>query len=127
MTTPHQTPTELVAVFLERNGRDEFRFVPTCSGCGKLVLDLSQANVAVVGGTAARPEPVGAHNGAKVFRLNGRAHVFCWPCDREHGHNVPWSAATLVFRDRDDAAQQRLNPPFRSVTKRRVVEAGATR
>jgi hypothetical protein len=112
-------PTELVAVYLERNGRDELRFVPTCSGCGELVLDFTEANVAVVDGTGAT-KPTGTYKGAKVTRIEGRPHVFCWPCDSKHGGNVPWVNAALVFRDRDDAAQQRLNPPFRSITKRRV-------
>src|ERR1700676_4174159 len=79
MTASQQNPPELVPVILERrNGRDELRFVPTCRGCGKFVLDISQANVAVVGGTGARPEPVGTYKGTKVFRLEGRAFLFCW-------------------------------------------------
>jgi hypothetical protein len=121
MTTSHQNPTELVAVFLKRrNGRDELRFVPVCYGCGEPVLDVTEANVAVVGGTGARPESVGTYKGAKVSRLYGRAFVFCWPCDRKAGHNVPWTAAAFTFRDRDDAAQQRQNPPFHSVTARQA-------
>jgi hypothetical protein len=126
----HSTPrpTELVAIFVERNGRDELRFVPTCYGCGKPVLDITQANVAVVGGSAARPKPIGTHKGAKVSRLDGRARVCCWSCDREQKtNNVPWVYAALVFRDRDDAAQQPLNPPFHSVTARRTVAGRVTR
>jgi hypothetical protein len=116
MTTSQQSPTELVPLILERrNGRDELRFVPICRGCGKFVLDISQANVAVVGGSGARPEPVGTYKGAKVFRLEGRAYVFCWECDAKE-NNVPWSYAALTFRNRDDFAQQRLVPGFRSVT-----------
>ena len=112
-------PMELVAVYLERNGRDELRFVPTCSGCGELVLDVTEANVAVVGGNGSCLDLEGTHKGAKVIRIDGRPHVFCWPCDSKHGGNVPWVNAALVFRDRDDAAQQRLNPTFRSVARRK--------
>ena len=115
-------PCDLVAVLVERNGRDELRFVPTCSSCGEPVLSLAEANVAVVGVTAARPKAIGTHRGAKVSRLDGRACVFCWACDRksEEAH-VPWVNAALVFRDRDDAAQQPLNPPFHSVTAPRAT------
>ena len=49
--SPSPAPTELVAIVLERNGKDEMRFVPTCAGCGELILDPTTANVAVVIGT----------------------------------------------------------------------------
>jgi hypothetical protein len=115
------SPTELAPIFLKkRSGRDEIRFVPVCAGCGELIIDITKANVAVVGGTAARPQPVGTHKGATVSRLDGRAFVFCWDCDRvQSGNNVPWDAAALIFRNRDDAAQQPLTPTFHSVTARR--------
>ena len=121
MTSPATAPTELVAVFLKRNGRDELRFVPTCAECGERVLDLTEANVAVVGWTAARPKAVGTHAGAKASRLDGRAFVFCWPCDRKHNGNLPWSNSALVFRNRDDASQQPLDPPFHSITARKAA------
>jgi hypothetical protein len=111
---------KLVAVILERGGRDEIRFVPLCAGCDKLVLDLTQANVAVVGHRYDGMTPAGIHRGAKVSRLGGFAQVFCWECDgKEKTNNVPWSNAALTFRDCDDAAQQRLSPTFRCATKRR--------
>jgi hypothetical protein len=54
------------------------RFVPLCAGCDKLLLDLTQANVAVVGHRYDGMTPAGIHHGAKVSRLGGFAQVFCW-------------------------------------------------
>jgi hypothetical protein len=119
---------KLVAVILERSGRDEMRFVPCCAGCDKLLLDLTQANVAVVGHTYNGMTPAGTHNGAKVSRLGGQAQVFCWECDgKQETNNIPWSNAALTFRDHDDPAQQRLSPTFRCVTKRKPLAAGTLR
>jgi hypothetical protein len=118
---PPQNPTELIPLLLERNGKDELRFVASCKGCGAPVLDPTEANVAVVGGTAARPKPIGTHFGAKVSRLSGRAFVYCWSCDgKEQGNRVPWDNSAQTFRDRNDAAQQRQAPPFRSASTRRA-------
>ena len=93
-------PTELIAVLVKpESGREELRFVPTCRGCGKPVLDFTAANVAVVGGTSEPPSPLGTFNGARVSRLDGRAFVFCWNCDREQDtDNVPWQNAAATFR-----------------------------
>jgi hypothetical protein len=109
--------SELVPVLLEQNGKDELRFVPSCAGCGELIHDLTEANVAVVGGSSARPKPAGTYRGAKLFRLDGIANVFCWECDSKTHGNLPWVNAAAVFRNHDDAAQQRLEPTFRSVTR----------
>ena len=100
------------------------RFVPCCAGCDKLLLDLTQANVAVVGHNFDGMTPAGTHNGAKVSRLGGQAAIFCWECDRkQETNNVPWSNAALTFLDHDDPAQQRLHPTFRCATKRKVAVA----
>lgn len=118
--SPQPPSVKLVAVILERGGRDEMRFVPLCADRDKLVLDLTEANVAVVGHRYDGMIPAGIHRGAKVSRLGGFAQVFCWECDRkQETNNVPWSNAVLTFRDCDDPAQQRLNPSFRCVTKRK--------
>jgi hypothetical protein len=126
--SPQPPSVKLVAVILERGGRDEMRFVPLCADCDKLVLDLTQANVAVVGHRYDGMTPAGIHHGAKVSRLGGFAQVFCWECDRKQEmNNIPWSNAALTFRDCDDPAQQRLSPTFRCVTKRKPVAAGTLR
>jgi hypothetical protein len=111
--------TELVAVILEHpDGRDEIRFVPTCAGCGILVLDPTIANTAVVEGDG-ELKAAGTHLGARVSRLEGTAVVFCWACDeKQERNNVPWANAANTFRDRNDAAQQRLEPVFRSASTR---------
>jgi hypothetical protein len=114
--------TELVAVILERNGKDEMRFLPTCAGCGELILDPTTANVAVVTGTGSGKltKTNARHLGARVSRIDGRASVFWWPCDEQQGNNIPWGNAALTFRDCNDSAQQRLEPSFRSVSTRRA-------
>jgi hypothetical protein len=113
--------SELVAVFLERNGKDEFRFVPPCDGCGVLIHDLTQANVAVIKGSGSgKLVDSGTYGGAKVSRIDGHAAIFCWDCDSKRHGNVPWLNAALVFRDRNDPAQQKLEPGFRSVSTRRA-------
>jgi hypothetical protein len=118
-------PTELVAVLLVRNGRDEIRFVPTCAGCGEIILDPTTANVAVTR-SATKPggwkqTPIGTHFGARVSRIEGSAFVYCWTCDaKQETNNVPWGNAAEFFRDRNDPAQQKLEPGFRSVSTRRA-------
>ena len=118
--TTHRNSTALIPLLFEREGHDELRYVPTCHDCGKPVLDITKANVAVVGWPKWRSQHIGKHNGATVSRLAGTARVFHWECERKrHESNYSWAYAGLTFRDRDDAAQQLLNPTFRSITKRR--------
>jgi hypothetical protein len=113
--------SELVAVFLKKNGKDEFRFVASCDGCGVLIHDPTHANVAVIQGSGSgKLVKCGTYGGATVSRLDGRAGIYCWACDRKRNGNIPWLNAALVFRDRNDPAQQKLDPPFRSVSKRRA-------
>jgi hypothetical protein len=118
--------TELVAVLLVRNGRDEIRFAPTCAGCGEIILDPTTANIAVARPGSPKPggwkeTPIGTHFGARVSRIEGPAFVYCWSCDeKQESNNVPWSNAAEIFRDRNDPAQQKLAPGFRSVSTRRA-------
>jgi hypothetical protein len=107
---------KFVAVVLERGGRDEMRFSPLCADCEKIVHDVTEANLAVVGEGNFEMTPVGTYRGAKVSRIGGYAQVFCWECDRKRD-NVPWSNAAETLRNHDDPAQQRLTPGFRCVTK----------
>lgn len=118
MTTPQQNPTELVAIFLKgNNGREELRFLPTCSGCGKIVLNIAEANVAVAGVAPARLRRIGTHRGTGIFRESGRAFVFCWKCDgKQTSHNVPWLNALSTFRGLDEP--QRSPELVRKVTPR---------
>jgi hypothetical protein len=114
---------KFVAVVLERRGVDEMRFAPLCAGCGKIILNLPEANIAVVRHRYSGMTPTGVHNGAKVSRLGGFAQVFCWECDgKQEANNIPWVNAANVFRDHDDPAQQRLSPGFRAATKRKRPE-----
>jgi hypothetical protein len=65
--------SELVAVFLKKNGKDEFRFVPPCDDCGVLIHDLTRANVAVIQGSGSgKLFECGTHGGATVSRPNRR-------------------------------------------------------
>jgi uncharacterized UBP type Zn finger protein len=115
---PQPPSVKFVAVVLERGGRDEMRVVPLCARCGELVLDVTQANIAVSGHRYDGMTPAGKYLGAKVSRLNGYAEIFCWACDRkEAANNVPWSNLAETLRNHDDPAQQRLAPGFRCVTK----------
>ena len=63
--------------------------------------------MAVVGG-GTRQELIGKHNGKNVYRLDGRAFVFCWQCDREQlEHNVPWENAAATFCSREERPAKR--------------------
>jgi hypothetical protein len=119
--TPQQSPAvQLVPVILERDGTDELRFVPRCHGCGELLFDVTHANVAVLrGDNDEHPlKKIGTYCRATVSIFEGaNAAIFCWECDRKM-NNVPWENAALVLRDRNDAAQMRTVPYFRSVTAR---------
>lgn len=112
---PQPPSVRFVGLFLERGGRDEFRISPLCADCGKIIHDVAEANVAVVGDDNFKMTPVGTYLGAKVTRVGGYAQVFCWACDKKR-NNVPWTNAAQVFRDRDDPAHQR---GLRRVTKRK--------
>jgi hypothetical protein len=120
--TPQQSPAvELVPVILEMDGTDELRFVPRCHGCGELLFDVTHANVAVLrSGTEHPLKKIGTYRRATVSIFDGaNAVIFCWECDRkQEANNVPWENAALVLRDRNDAAQARAVPSFRSVTAR---------
>ena len=115
-----QSPAvELVPVILEMDGTDELRFVPRCHGCGELLFDVTHANVAVLrSGTEHPLKKIGTYRRATVSIFDGaNAVIFCWECDRkQEANNVPWENAALVLRDRNDAAQTRVAPGFRSVT-----------
>jgi hypothetical protein len=111
---------KFIAVILERRGRDEMRFVALCAGCEAPLLDVTQANIAIVGHRYDGMTPAGTHLGAKVSRLGGYAQIFCWECDaKQEANNIPWANAALTFRDCDDVAQQRLKPTLRGATKRK--------
>jgi hypothetical protein len=111
--------TELFPVLVESKGgrRQQLRFVASCHGCGTLILDPSEANVAVVDDSDAPPAPIKTDGDATVSLLPGRAYVYCWDCDREQEqNNVPWQNAAQTFRD---PAQQTLEPTFQSASTRR--------
>jgi hypothetical protein len=111
--------TELIPVLVKFKGgrRQQLRFIASCHGCGTLILDPSEANVAVVGDSDVPSTPIKTDSGVKISRLPGRAFVFCWDCDREQEQNyVPWQNAAQTFRD---PAQQTLEPTFQSASTRR--------
>jgi len=100
-------PTELVPLMVKGRRRLEYRFAPVCHGCGQPILNINEANVAVVGG-GSRDKLIGKHNGKSVYRIDGRAFVFCWPCDRaQEENNVPWEYAAATFRSRDERPARR--------------------
>jgi hypothetical protein len=99
--TTHQElkPVEFVAVLFRPKGRrrEEFHFLPRCSGCGKIIFDVAEANFCVVEGSLRRLKRTG-YEGTEV---TNRAALFCWECDREHSH-VPWLNALAVLRALDE-------------------------
>jgi hypothetical protein len=120
--TPSQDlkPTELIPILVKPRGapRQQLRFFPTCCGCGKIVFNLAEANIAVVGASHHRLRRVGTHEGAALYtESNGHAFVFCWNCDRQQTQfNAPWINALAVFRGLDEP--QRHPEPARKGTPR---------
>jgi hypothetical protein len=109
---------EFVPVYFKpkASGRDQLRFLPKCSGCGKVLVDISAANIAVVEGDPCRLRRIGMHKQFELFRQTGRALVFCWKCDSKQGGNVPWQNALGTFRAIDEP--QLFPEPIRKKGKR---------
>lgn len=108
---PQIQSTELVACFVKSPGRREtLRFLPRCSGCGKILFNIEEANCAAVADTPTNPQRVGVHE----VTLIGPAEILCWPCDSKKNH-VPWANALGTFRSLDEP--QRFPEPIRVVTR----------
>jgi hypothetical protein len=101
----------LTAFYVKANGRrEQLKFLPVCAGCGEVIFNVAEANVAVIDndGTLGRPR----REGDATFREVGSASIFCWGCDRERNH-VPWQNALGTFRGIDEP--QRYPEPVRKV------------
>src|SRR5258708_4856275 len=97
--------TEFVPAFnkTKSSGREELRFMPKCSECGEVVLNVAEANLAVIEGAPRRLKRIGTHNGTKLFQDAGWAVLLCWICDRAQERNhVPWQNALATFRGLDE-------------------------
>ena len=76
--------------FLNAVGRMNSGSAPLCADCGKIIHDVTEANVAVVGDDNFKMTPAGTYLGAKVTRVGEYAQVFCWACDAKR-NNLPWT------------------------------------
>ena len=88
----------LTAFFVQAPGRrEELLFLPKCAGCGKIIFDVTRANVAVTDRGASLGSP--KQDGDVTFREVGPANTYCWACDSFlDGPRVPWLNAAYVFR-----------------------------
>jgi hypothetical protein len=115
MTTSQEPrPLEFVPVYFKfkRNGRERLYFLPKCSVCGKVIVNIEESNIAVIEGKPCRLKRIGTHGDAQLFRESGRAFLFCWECDgKQEKNNVPWQNALATFRGLDEP--QRHPEPVR--------------
>jgi hypothetical protein len=98
-------PAQFVAVLCKskRTGRDELRFLMQCSDCTKIIFNIEEANIAVVSGSGSgKLKRIGTRNGIEMSRIEGKAVLLCWDCDRKSGGNVPWQNALATFRGLDE-------------------------
>src|SRR5262244_3907582 len=91
--------THLVPLLIKREGQpDTFWYAPSCSKCGQVILDLTNANVSVRDWDYEKPAKLASFDGANFYVLNSDgAYVFCKSCDRSE--NKPWTPADCVFRN----------------------------
>src|ERR1700730_8116879 len=90
-------------VTLKRTGREQLRFLPVCGDCQKVILDISQANLAVLDfGAVGKLKRIGTSDEFEILRDGGPAALLCWPCDRKRGNNIPWQNALATFRGLDE-------------------------
>lgn len=89
---------EFVPIYVKtkRTGREELRFLPKCCDCGKVILNIAEANLAVVEG-----DPQKIARKSTTVREAGRALLFCWDCDKKYNF-VPWQSALATFRALDE-------------------------
>ena len=77
------------------------RFLPRCCDCRKVLLNISEANLAAVDCEKFKLERIATHGDLEVSQQSGRALVFCWDCDRKK-NRVPWQNALGTFRGLDE-------------------------
>jgi hypothetical protein len=114
--TKELSPVQLVPIYVrnKKSGRDQLRFFPLCSDCGKVLFNIAEANLAVVDGGKHKLERLGVYGDLEIFRQTGRALAFCWECDRKK-NRIPWQNALGTFRELDEP--QRFPLPIRKGTK----------
>jgi len=101
--TKELSPVEFAVVYVKnkKSGREQMRFLPRCCYCRKILLDISEANLAAVDCEKFKLEPIGSRGDLEIYQQSGRALVFCWDCDRKK-NRVPWQAALGTFRGLDE-------------------------
>lgn len=105
MSTPKElNSVEIVPIVVrsKKTRRDQLRFFPRCCDCGKILLDISEANIAVVDGGLGKLKRIGTHGDFEISRHSGRAVVLCWNCDKKV-NRIPWQNALGTFRGLDEA------------------------
>lgn len=117
MPTPKGlNPVEIVPIIIKskKTGRDQLRFFPRCCDCGKILLNIAEANLAVVDGGKHKLKRLGIRGDLEISRQSGHAVVLCWDCDKKV-NRIPWQNALGTFRGVDEP--QRFPEPARVESK----------
>jgi hypothetical protein len=108
--TNELSSVEFAVVYVKnkKSGGEQMRFFPRCCDCRKILLDISEANLAAVDCEKFKLKRIATHGDLEIYQQSGRALVFCWECDRKK-NRVPWQAAIGTFRGLDES--QRFPEP----------------
>lgn len=104
MSAPNElNSVELVPIITKSKttGRDQMRFFPRCCDCGKILFNISEANLAVVDGRKYKLKRLGTYGDLEISSQTGRAVVLCWKCDKKV-NRIPWQNALGTFRALDE-------------------------
>ena len=88
----------------KRTGHEQLRFIPVCAGCEKILYDIDEANLSLVGGSPGglrRVKRAAAADQFEVYREPGKGVLLCWDCDQKYG-KLPWQYARSIFRGLDE-------------------------
>jgi hypothetical protein len=115
--TNELSPVEFAVLYVKnkKSGREQMRFFPRCCDCRKILLDISEANLAAVNCEKFKLERIATRGDLEISQQSGQALVFCWDCDRKK-NRVPWQNALGTFRGIDES--QRFPEPIRKGKKR---------
>jgi hypothetical protein len=115
--TKELSPVEIAIVYMKnkKSGREQMRFFPRCCDCRKILLDISEANLAAVDCENFKSKRIATRGDLEILQQSGRALVFRWDCDRKK-NRVPWQSALGTFRALDEP--QRCPEPIRKRRKR---------
>jgi hypothetical protein len=92
-------PAGMAGVIIEKHHfgePDEIAFLPLCSACGKLIIDLRSANIEAIDDT---PMPAGEIDGLPTSQLPGPVYCFHKSCCELREWMGPWKQADTVIRN----------------------------